>query len=257
MQEKTETSFLVKSKKLLLKKLNVIPHIAIITGSGVKVFNKDNPLSQVSGLESNVKGHEGTLKLYKIKGKYILVFSGRKHLYEGLSINEVVAGVKLTHELGIKKLLITNAAGGINYNLKSGDLLLIRGFINLLQQTERGILSAIVQPPKMIKTNLTNLILNKLKTHIKSGIYAANLGPTYETFSEIKLLSSLGASAVGMSTVPEIICANSLGLDYAAISIISNVWGKLHSPSHEQVLKSVSNANDKLETLLLNLLDKI
>ena len=148
--------------------------------------------------------------------------------------------------MGVKKLIITNAAGGISKTLKAGDLMLINGFIDLMQPTEKGILSGITQQPFKINTKLTKLFSKK----IKSGVYAGMRGPSYETYAEIKLLQSLGASAVGMSTVPEIICAKSLGLNYAAVSVISNAWSPTHKPNHEAVLKQVKKANEKLDKLV-------
>ena len=135
--------------------------------------------------------------------------------------------------------------------------MLTTGFLNLMQPTERGLLPGIIQPPAVIKSNLTNIIKKNFKKRIKTGIYAALAGPTYETFSEITLLKKLGASAVGMSTIPEIICAKSLGIDFAAISIISNIWNKTHKPSHKEVLKAVSKANKKLNGLILILISKL
>ncbi|MBI3590657.1 MAG: purine-nucleoside phosphorylase [Candidatus Melainabacteria bacterium] len=261
---------LQKTKHLLLKrftKLKIKPQIAIITGSGVKLFNDRNPsfemkynelpIWSISEKKQGVKGHEGKLKLYKVKDKGILVFSGRRHLYEGLSITDVVSNIRLAYESGIQKMIITNAAGGIDRSLNVGDLMLISGFINLMQATERGVLDGIVQPPKQIKTKLTKLIQTRLKKHIKTGIYASELGPSYETFSEIRLLQKLGASAVGMSTIPEMICAKSLGLDFAGISIISNVWDKKHKPSHKEVLEHVNKANEKLNDLILKIIANV
>ena len=245
---------------VLLKKFKITPQLAIITGSGIKLFQNEEPLFEIGYRKlfkthiQSVKGHEGKLKLYKIKNKNIVVFSGRRHLYEGLDIADVIANIRLSHELGIRKILTTNAAGGINKTFKAGDLMLITSFINLMQPTERGVLSAIVEPAKKINTNLTNTIKNKFKGEIKTGTYAANIGPSYETYSEIKLLQLLGASAIGMSTIPELICANSLGMDFAGISIISNIWNPKHKPSHIEVLKNVSKANNKLNDLILRLL---
>ena len=265
------------------KKLKISPQIAIITGSGIKLFRDKESIFEIkysklpviarskatkqshkhykdykiasllarNDMEISVKGHEGVLKLYKIKNKDVIVFSGRHHLYEGLNILEVTANVRLAYNLGIQKIIITNAAGGINTNFQAGDLMLITGFIDLMQSTERGILSGITQPPYKIRTNLTTLISKTFKGKIKSGIYAGVLGPSYETFAEIKLLKSLGASAVGMSTIPEIICAKSLGMDYAGISVISNVWTLNHKPSHKDVLEQVKKANEKLDNLIL------
>jgi len=255
---------LQKTKVFLLKKFNVIPQVAIITGSGIKLFRNYKPIDSIKysrlpflnqNLVTKVKGHEGLLKLYKIKKKNIIVFSGRQHLYEGVSFSKVVKNVKLAYELGIRKIIITNAAGGINRKFKAGDLMLITGFIDLMQSTERGILNGITEPPAKIKSKLTSkLKARSPELKIKHGIYAGMLGPTYETQAEIKLLKNLGASAVGMSTVPELICAKSLGMDYAGISVISNVWKKGHKPSHEKVLRNVKIANKRLDRLILELL---
>ena len=259
---------LQKTKQLLLKNFKVfktLPQTAIITGSGITLFGDNAPLFEVKYSElpdfknsmrvrayehKGVKGHEGRLKLYKIKNKGILVFSGRHHLYQGFSFSDVTANVRLAYKLGIKKIIITNAAGGINKKFKAGDLMLITGFIDLMQPTERGILSGITQPPKKVESNLNRVIQNKFKTKIKTGIYAGMLGPSYETFAEIKLLKLLGASAVGMSTVPEILCAKSLGLDCASISLITNVWNPHHTPAHKEVLKQANKANKKLNDLI-------
>lgn len=248
--------------KLLFKKINFFPQIAIITGSGVKIFGDYKPLSEIKytklGIKSStVKGHEGKLKLFKVKNKNILVFSGRHHLYEGLSITDVTSNIRLAYQLGVKKILITNAAGGINKKFKAGDLMLLTGFIDLMQPTERGILNGITQPPKKIKTSITKLIQNNFKEKVKIGIYAGMLGPTYETYSEIKFLQLLGADAVGMSTIPEMLCARSLGMDFAGISVISNIWKKNHIPSHKEVVKNVNRANKKLNELILKLVNEI
>ena len=238
--------------------LNITPQTAIITGSGITLFGDKAPLFEIKYSEigketkSKIKGHEGKLKVYRINKKEVLIFSGRSHLYQGLSFSEVTANVRLCHKLKVKKLIITNAAGGINKDLKLGELMLITGFIDLMQPTERGILNGITQPAFQIKSRLTNSLKNKLKT----GIYAGVHGPSYETYSEIKLLQSLGANAVGMSTIPEIICAKSLEIDYAAISVISNLWSKNHKPNHRNVLEQVKKANQKLSDLILMLCNR-
>lgn len=260
-----------KTKLFLLKKFNVSPQIAIITGSGINIFKEYTPLFAIKYTDlpvwsnqkkqnstfqaQKIKGHEMLLKLYKINKKSVLVFCGRHHLYEGLSINDVVLNVRLAYELGVKKIITTNAAGGINKEFKVGDLMLITGFINFMQSTERGTLSTICQPPTQIKSDLTKLIQKNFKTNLRAGIYAGVLGPSYETHSEIRLFKNLGADAVGMSTIPEIICAKSLLMNYAAISVISNIWNNKHKPSHQEVVKHVNNASDKLDKLICNLMN--
>src|SRR3989338_7883761 len=242
--------------KKVLKRFKIKPHFAIITGSGIKLFQDYKVVFETTQLNAahstqHVKGHAHSTKIYKVKNKHVLVFSGRHHLYEGLGIAEVVKNVRLAHKLGVKKILITNAAGGINNKFKAGDLMLITGFMNLMQPSKRGLLSLITKKPSIIKTKLTNTIK---RFNVRKGVYAGMLGPSYETFSEIKLLQLIGADAVGMSTIPEMICAKNLGMDYTGISVISNVWNKSHKPSHEEVLHNVQRANEKLNELILKLL---
>ena len=251
---------LKKTKQILLKrfkKFNLLPQTAIITGSGITLFRDKEAIfeAQYNDLpacsfskKQKIKGHKGALQLFKINNKGILVFSGRRHLYQEFSFSDVTVNIQLAYKLGVKKIIITNAAGGINKNFKAGDLMLITGFIDLMQPTERGILNGITQPAYKIRTALTKKIFNSTK--IKKGIYAGVLGPSYETYAEIKLLKLLEAHAVGMSTVPEIICAKSLGMDFAAISVISNIWDSKHKPSHKEVLEQVKKANEKLDDLI-------
>ncbi len=265
---------LKRTKHTLLKifdKFNFSPRFAIITGSGVKVFNNHKPLFEIKYSElhiynkskklsfnnnpqSTISGHESKLKLFRINKKDVLVFSGRKHLYQGYDIIDVVSNIKIASLSGVEEILITNAAGGLNKEFKAGDLMLITGFIDLMQATERGTLSGITQPPKIIKSDLTKKISARYKNKMRKGVYAGVIGPTYETYSEIQLLRSLNASAVGMSTVPELITAQSLGLDFAGISIISNVWDNKHKPSHKEVVKQVELANKKLNDLILQII---
>ena len=257
-----ESLLFQKTAKILLKRFNAIPQLAIITGSGIKLFKNQEPLFQTKYTSlplwskqktHAIQGHEGVLKLYKVNGKNILTFSGRRHLYESLNVSEVISNIRLAYELGVKKVIITNAAGGINKKLQTGDLMLITGFINLMQGNERGILDGISIPARRISTKLTRKLHKMFIKQIKSGVYAGALGPSYETYSEIRLLQKLKADAVGMSTIPEMICAHSLRMDYAAISVISNAWSKTHKPSHKEVLKHVNKANDKLNDLIVKL----
>ncbi len=135
--------------------------------------------------------------------------------------------------------------------------MLITGFIDLMQATERGTLSGITQPYHLVQNKLTKSISNKLKKGLRKGVYAGVIGPSYETFAEIKLLQSLKASAVGMSTVPEMICAKGLGIDYAGISLITNVWDPRHKPSHKEVLEQAKKANEKLNVLVLKIVNEV
>ena len=266
--KKDISSLYKKTSELLLRKINGTPLIAVVTGSGIKLFPDISPSFEIrynalpiwsilDSSEDHIKGHEGKLKLFNINNKYVLVFSGRQHLYEGLDITRVVINIKIAHELGVKNIIVTNAAGGINKKFKAGSIMLISGFINFMQPTERGVIDSIVQKPKIVNTKLMRLVQKITRSKIKKGIYAGMSGPTYETYSEIKLLRLIGADAVGMSTIPELICANSLGMQYAGISVISNLWSTRHKPTHEKVLQNVQKANNRLNKLIINLLESI
>ena len=215
------------------------PKVGIVLGSGLGAFveqieNKTIiPYNDIPFFKkTTVEGHEGRLILGKVNGIEIVVLQGRLHAYEGLPMEEVVFPVRLLSILGISSLILTNAAGGVNLNYRPGDLVLIRDHINLMGR------NPLVGPnnnqmgprfPDMTHTynpKLCEILLNVSKSlgyEMKEGVYAGVLGPTYETPSEIKMIRILGGDMVGMSTVPEAIAANHLGLKVCGISCITNM----------------------------------
>lgn len=240
-------------KKLIDKK----PEIGIVLGSGLGDFGetieekiiipyKDIPEFPVS----TVVGHEGSLIFGKVSGKYVVAMQGRIHFYEGQGINSVVYPIKVLSELGISKLIVTNACGGVNTAFKPGDLMIIKDHINFSGQNpligpneEQG-----PRFPDMSYAyskeliNTTKKVAAELDIKLQEGVYMYFTGPTYETPAEVRLARILGADAVGMSTVPEVIVANHRGIEVLGISCVTNMAaGILDQPlNHEEVIE-VSN----------------
>lgn len=235
MYEKMVTA----AKKIqTLKKTS--PKVGIILGSGLGSFVEQiqNPkfisYNDIPFFhQTTVEGHEGRLILGNIDGVEIVALQGRIHAYEGHPMTDVVFPVSVLSTLGIEILFLTNAAGGINLSYSPGELILIEDHLNLM-----GV-NPLVGPninemgprfPDMTYTynpllrEAIQSVTSELKIPpLKSGVYAGMLGPTYETPAEIKMLRSLGADMVGMSTVPEAIMANYLGIKICGISCITNM----------------------------------
>ena len=236
--------------------------VAILTGSGLSdihnlVENKKSfSYSKIfKSISSKVPGHENILYYGTIFKHRVVIFSGRFHIYEGFSTEEVVLPVRVAAALDCKTFIVTNAAGGIRKDLKSGDLMLIKDHINL-----SGVNPLIgYKGKKEIFINMNDLYSKRLldlfykaskitKVDISEGVYAYVKGPSYETLSEIKMLKILGADAVGMSTVPEVIVARQENMEIAGLSIISNRAGL--SVSHQEVLNVTKKAVENMKRLL-------
>ncbi len=243
--------------------------VAIILGSGLgevvnalqekEVINyKDIPHFPTS----SVAGHEGNLVFGKVNNLDVVIMQGRCHYYEGRGFDPVVYPIYVLKLLGVKKLIITNACGGINEDFKPGDLMIISDFINLLginpligdNNEEFG-----PRFPDMSEPYSKKLI-EKLKEvsdgDLKEGVYAYFNGPTYETAAEIRAFKVMGADAVGMSTVPETIVANYMGMEVLGISCITNmatgIANKKHS--HKEVLEVANKSSNRLAKLIKDFL---
>lgn len=253
---------------------NFKPEIGIILGSGLGDFAKDFdcvsiPYSEIPGFEtSTVAGHAGKLLFCEINGKKTVLMQGRFHFYEGYSMEKVVFPVKVMKSLGIKTLIVTNAAGGINKKFKAGDLMLIEDHINLLgtnpligkNDDDFGV--RFPDMSEVYKKDLKEIAKDcakELGIKLQKGVYLATTGPSYETPVEIRMFRGFGADAVGMSTVPEAIVANHSGIDVLGISCISNsAAGVQDSPlSHQEVIDATNLAGEKFKSLLLKIIEKI
>lgn len=238
--------------------------IGIILGSGLGglvdvMEDKDIiPYKEIPGFpESNVEGHAGNLVFGKIGNKTVAAMQGRFHYYEGYDMKEVTYPVYVMRQLGIENLIVTNACGAINREFNPGDLVLITDYINFLgtnslfgKNDERlG-----VRFPDMSEAYSRELLAkaekagDKLGIKYRHGVYAIFSGPCYETAAEIRAYAALGADIIGMSTVPETIAANYLGMKVLGIGCVTNMATGIAKTkhSHEEVLQTANEAGEKL-----------
>ncbi len=252
--------------------IRAIPEAALVLGSGLDAVADavldavEIPASQVPGWPASaVAGHAGTLRFGRIADRPVLALRGRVHAYEGHAPGDIVFPIRVAATLGARTLLLTNAAGGIRDGLAAGDLLLIRDHLNLLgfsplegeNEASWGPrfpdMSAAYDPDLAARARQE---ASRLGIALAEGVYAAVRGPQYETPAEIRMLRALGADAVGMSTVPEVIAARHMGLRVAAVSMIANRAAGLSAGtiSHEEVLRAGERAARTLAPLLVAVL---
>jgi len=232
------------------------PKVGLILGSGLGAFVDDLeieqkiPYSEIPHfLPTSTEGHQGVLILGHIKDVPVAVLQGRVHYYEGHSMDRVVFPTRTLAMLGIRTLVLTNAAGGLEVNMKPGDFMIIKDHINLMGDNPlKGPNLKNLGPrfPDMTETYdhpLVEKMVEIMKTHNiphHTGVYIGVSGPTYETPAEVRYLRMIGGNAVGMSTVPEAVAANHLGLRVAALSCITNQAAGLSSKklSHAEVTET-------------------
>ena len=244
------------------------PQIGIILGSGlgplVNVLEQPVEIDygEIPGFpQTTVEGHAGKLVYGNLAGKQVLVMKGRFHLYEGYDVSQVVFHIRIFSLLGIKNLLVTNAAGGINIGYTAGDLMLITDHISFFAPSplkgsnldEFGI-----RFPDMSNAydrdliNIAKETANKEGISLKQGIYAFAQGPMFETPAEIRALRVLGADAVGMSTVPEVIVARHCGMKVLGISCITNMAAGVleETLNHTEVIETADRAGKSFRKLV-------
>lgn len=215
-----------------------LPEYGIVLGTGLGAFTNEMEIlksfeySEIPGfVQSTVEFHKGQLHYGKIANKYVLVMQGRFHYYEGYSMQQITYPIRVMKALGVQYLLLSNAAGGMNKSYKKGDLVVVTDHINLLPDNPLRGLSDPALGPRF--TDMSDPYSDDLNTRlrkaadevnikIKLGQYVAVMGPNLETRAEYRWLHSMGADMVGMSTVPEVIVANQIGLPCAAISVITD-----------------------------------
>ena len=252
---------------------NFTPEIGIVLGSGLGDFARlvdrkaEVSYASLPGFPvSTVAGHAGKLIFGYVRAVPVVVMQGRVHYYEGYSMNEVVAPIRLMGLLGAKKLLLTNAAGGVNTSFTLGDLMLVTDHISAFVPSPlRGENPQELGPrfPDMSRVydeEMGRAVLEageKLGESLQQGVYLQWQGPNYETPAEIRMFRTLGADAVGMSTVCEAIAARHMGLRVCAVSCITNMaCGILPQPlSHEEVQQTADRVKDKFQALVLESLE--
>lgn len=249
--------------------------VAIILGSGLGklveslqdkeyVYYKDIPHFP----QSTVAGHEGRLVFGTINGIKVLAMQGRFHYYEGYSMKEVTYPVYVMKQLGVEKLIVTNACGGINKDFNPGTLMIINDFINLMGTNPLiGVnderfgqrFPDMSEPYKFELIEKAKSIGNELNINYKEGVYAGFMGPYYETAAEIVSIGRHGADAVGMSTVPETIVANYLGLSVLGIACITNMATGIQTQkhSHERVVEVAERSSATLCQWVTKIIENI
>ena len=255
-------------------KMHTSPETAIILGTGLgslaneitekyEIKYEDIPNFPVS----TVEGHSGKLIFGKLGNKEIMAMQGRFHYYEGYSMKEVTFPVRVMRELGIKTLFVSNASGGTNPEFEIGDLMIITDHINYFPRTIRYVVKTSRTAPvfpdmseaydkELIRK--ADAIAAEKGIKVQHGIYIGTQGPTFETPAEYKLFHILGADAVGMSTVPEVIVANHCGIKVFGISVVTDlgVEGKIVEVSHEEVQKAADAAQPKMTTIMRELINR-
>lgn len=247
------------------------PAFGIILGSGLGGLSKsiDNavriPFGEIPGFpEVTVAGHEGAVIVGALGGREVVALSGRFHMYEGHPAALAAFPVRVFHALGAHDLFVSNAAGGISSKLAVGDLMMISDHLNLMGTnplvgpSQEGELRF----PDMTDAYnpglrwLLRTTAESLGIKLREGVYAGLLGPSYETPSEVKMLRLLGADAVGMSTVPEVIVARALGMRVAGVSVITNAAAGVTGAalSHAEVLETTNRVRGAFESLVTEFL---
>ncbi len=251
------------------------PKVGVVLGSGLGSYadhlvdSVRIPYNAIPQFPvSTAIGHKGELIIGKDNGFPVAVMSGRFHLYEGYTAQQVVSGIRLFAELGIRRVILTNAAGGINPQYERGALVLISDHINLQGANPLvGLNDDRLGPrfPDMTEAYSARLralaqqAAGELGVEVFEGVYAALLGPSYETPAEIRYLRTIGADLVGMSTAAEAIAANHLGLEIIGISCVTNLAAGLSGQrlNHAEVLEIGQRVSDKFLRLIRTLLPKL
>lgn len=244
--------------------------VAVILGSGLgDAFGalegqQDIPYKRLSDMPvSKVPGHPGIASFGRCGGREVLVFRGRVHFYEGYTMDQVVAPVRIALDCGVKTLIVTNAAGAINPKFRAGDMMLITDHINLMGTNPlRGKFEGFPDMTRAYDPELREVALRearRLKFKLHQGVYAAMPGPCYETPAEVKMLRALGADAVGMSTVPEVIFAVAKGMRVLGLSCITNAGASADGGalSHQEVMDIIKKCGAQFAELIRGVLTSV
>ncbi len=266
---------ILKARDFIFSKTQARPTVGCVLGSGLGAFAEEVeervaiPYSEIPGWPvSTAIGHAGKLILGKVGGTPVAVMAGRVHFYEGYSIQQVVFPTRVLGALGVKSLLLTNAAGGIHPGFKQGCLVLLCDHLNLqganplIGPNDESVGPRFPDMSEVYSTEFRELAhsaARELGIELYEGVYAGLSGPSYETPAEIRYLRAIGADLVGMSTVPEAIVAAHMGLRTLAISCVTNLAAGI-SPeklSHKEVMETGERVRGDLTALLRKILPKM
>jgi purine-nucleoside phosphorylase len=246
---------------------DVVPEMAVVLGSGLGGLVKDVrgqvaiPYNEIPDFpDVTIAGHAGRLVIGEISGRVVAVFAGRFHAYEGYPLQLTAFPIRVAHALGARSLFVSNAAGGVNTAFAAGDLMVIEDHLNL---TFASPLTGAAEPGDVRFPDMSNaydpqlrerlhMAATRLGIPLQSGVYAMLPGPAYETPAEVRMLRTLGADAVGMSTVPEVTMARMLGMRVAGISCITNLAAGIEKTplDHAEVLETTSRVAILFQSLV-------
>ena len=253
-------------------KTNFIPEYGVILGSGLGSFTDDIqieftlPYTEIPNFPvSTVQGHKGALVFGTIGTKKVVAMQGRFHYYEGYSMKEVTFPVRVMKYLGVEKLIVSNASGGVNPNYNVGDVVLIKDHVNMMPEHPlRGKNDErfgprfvnMSEPYSRKMMDKAKELAQKLNIEIKDGVYLGLQGPTFETLAEYKMVKNIGADCVGMSTVPEVIVARHMEMETFGLSVITDMGDEdsIETISHDEVLEAAKSAEPKVRMLIKELI---
>ena len=253
-------------------KTNFSPEFGVILGSGLGSFTDDIKIEHTLPYESipnfpvsTVEGHKGALVFGTIGDKKVVAMQGRFHFYEGYDMKEVTFPVRVMKYLGVEKLIVSNASGGVNPKYKVGSIVILKDHINMMPEHPLRGKNDIRFGPRFVNMSepfsvkmiaKAKTIAQDLKIEVLDGIYLGLQGPTFETLAEYKMVTNLGADCVGMSTVPEVIVARHMELETFGISVITDLGdaASIGSITHAEVLEAANKAEPKVRHLIKELI---
>ena len=256
----------------IVNKTNFSPEYGVILGSGLGNFTNDIdvefilPYSEIPNFPvSTVEGHKGALVFGTIQGKKVVAMQGRFHYYEGYDMKQVTFPIRVMKYLGVEKLVVSNASGGVNSNYKVGSIVIIKDHINMMPEHPLRGKNDDRFGPRFVNMSepysrkmmaKAKEIASDLDIQVQDGVYLGLQGPTFETLSEYRMVKLLGADCVGMSTVPEVIVASHMGLETFGISVITDMGDEesIDTITHAEVLEAAQKAEPHVRNLIKELI---
>ncbi len=256
-------------------KINSTPEFGVILGSGLGGFTNDIdiqitiPYSEIPNFPvSTVEGHKGALVFGTIGEKHVVAMQGRFHYYEGYDMHTVTFPVRVMKLLGVSKLIVSNASGGVNPEYKVGSIVIIKDHINMMPEHPlRGKNDSrlgprfvnMSEPYSRAMIKKIKEIAYELEIDVKDGVYLGLQGPTFETLAEYRMVKALGADCVGMSTVPEVIVARHMELETLGVSVITDMGSEesIGTITHAEVLEAARKAEPKVRQLIREFIARV
>ena len=264
-----------QTAEYIRKSVDRLPDSGIILGTGLgELVDHIDIVKEIEYTEipnfpiSTVEGHSGKLIFGDLGGKYVMAMQGRFHYYEGYDMKQVTFPVRVMKELGVERLFVSNAAGGMNKEFKVGDIMIITDHINLFPENplrgknynELGTrFPAMTEAYSHRLIKMADEIAAEKGIRVMHGVYVGTPGPTFETPAEYEYFRIIGGDAVGMSTVPEVIVANHASMEVFGVSVITDLGGKdvTDVPTHEEVQKAALQAQPYMTEIIKELVNRI